>query len=413
MTVFLINPKDDFLTNAGDRLPMALLQLSAMAKKYNHKTQIFDLNHDDVADVMYKVMGEMPDYVCITISTPTRNQCIKLLKDIKFISPDTKCIVGGAHCISYPEDIELKNNSDYYLSDNSENTFLNIINNTNVDYINSLDDLPIPDYEGIDMSKYKMTIDGKKGAILVFSRNCPFKCAFCGSGQKEYVKPMSPERCMEHVRVLYQYYKVRGFYFADDTFTANKEWTLKFCRLLQNNFKDIVFRCTTRANCLDEKICYALKSAGCKIVSIGLESGDDNVLKAINKLETVKQQKQGVRLCHRFGLKVKGFFIFGLPTATYKTELKTIKMAKDLLWNNDYADAYVFTPYPGTKIWDNPEQFGIEINKRCINWDYCYQVGKNGIPKELQFKHNNLSAEQLNELINKFNSEIKVKGMTS
>jgi len=411
--IIFINPKDDFLKNAGDRLPLSLLQLSAMCKKYNQKSIIFDLNHDFIGDVMYKVMEEQPDYVCITVSTPNRNQCIKLLQDIKFICPETKRIVGGAHVMNHSSDYLLKNNCEYFLDDDSENRLLNLVNHTkDKTYIATLDDMPIPDYEGVDMSRYKMKVDGKKGAILVFSRNCPFSCIFCGSGLKNYIKPISPENAIHQMQVLYQNYKVRGFYFADDTFTANKEWVFKFCKLIKENFKNIVFRCTTRANCLDDQICLALKEAGCTIVSIGLESGDDEVLQKINKRETVAEQKKAVRMLHRYGLKCKGFFIFGLPGATYKSELKTIKMAKELLRDSDYADAYVFTPYPDTEIWNNPEKYGIEIDKKNLNWDNCYQVGKDGLPEKLQFKHQNLTEQQLRELFNKFMKEVKVKGLT-
>ena len=235
--------------------------------------------------------------------------------------------------------------------------------------------------------------------------------SFCGSANKPFTKSESIEKTILHMKHLYDKYKVRGFYFVDDTFTYDMKKTIKLCEEIAKFFPDIVFRCTTRANCLTDEVCAALKKAGCTIVSIGLESADPTVLIQINKLESVDQQKRGVEMCHKHGLKTKGFFIFGLPGATFEGELKTIEMAKEL--SVDYADAYIFTPYPGTPIWEDPEKYNMKIRKPKDNdWNNFFQVGKDGLPPTFQFEHPNLTEQQLRGLVSRFNDQVKAGGLT-
>ena len=116
-------------------------------------------------------------------------------------------------------------------------------------------------------------------------------------------------------------------------------------------------------------------------------------------------------MCHDAGLKVKGFFIIGLPGETRETALETIQFAKSL--NLEYADCYPITPYPNTPLWDNPEQYGMKIIKPTDgNWNDYYQVGKSGVNHEIKVIHNNLSNDEIIELVNLFNEEVNKKGLT-
>jgi len=153
-----------------------------------------------------------------------------------------------------------------------------------------------------------------------------------------------------------------------------------------------------------------MRNAGCDIISLGLESGNNEVLKKMEKFMTTDIQKKGVEMCHKAGIKVKGFFIIGLPGETWETAIDTIEFARSL--NLEYADAYILTPFPATPLWENPEKYGIQIIKpEGSDWSKYYQVGKGG-EYFVNIKHNNLNEEQLRALIKKFRDEVKVGGLT-
>ena len=416
-TVYLVNPCDDFLERRGDRPPVGLLCLSAYLKQFNHNVKIFDLNHDTFLELTSAALDNQPNFLCVSLSTPNYKQSIEMIKVLRRVAPNCQFIAGGTHATDFPDELLTLLTFDHIIVGDGEAALLELVDNhLKLPQIIkrpaiALDDLPIPDYESVDMSRYTMTVDGEKGMLIATQRGCPFSCAFCGSANKPFIKPESVEKTITHMRLLYDKYLIRGFYFVDDTFTVNMKHSIALCNRIAEEFPDIVFRCTTRANCLTDDVCIALKKAGCTIASIGLESGDDQVLKNINKLETVAQQKKGVDMCHKHGLKVKGFFIFGLPGATYESELKTIQMGKEL--KVDYADAYIFTPYPGTPIWEEPEKFNMKIRKPKDNdWNNFFQVGKDGLPPTFQFEHPNLTEKQLRELVQKFKDEVTNKGLT-
>jgi radical SAM superfamily enzyme YgiQ (UPF0313 family) len=92
-----------------------------------------------------------------------------------------------------------------------------------------------------------------------------------------------------------------------------------------------------------------MRESGCQSIAIGIESADPDVFEAIKKGETLQQIKDAVRLAKNVGIRVTGFFMVGLPHATFQKDLLSIKLAKRLrinaVWN-------IFVPYPHTQAWE-------------------------------------------------------------
>ncbi len=418
-SVYFINPPDLFLEKRGDRLPLGLLYLSSYVKQFNVNTEIWDLNHDNNDDIYNYIEVHTPDYICISVAVTSYKWTIEFIKKVKSKNFKGKIIGGGNHITNIALDKEPQEHFDYLVIGDGELALRNIIDNNPKEKVimsndvEDLDSLPFPDYEGIRMSNYKMTVDGRKGTSLVASRGCFFSCAYCGSAKIHKVRARSPQNILREMKLLYSKYDIRGFYFGDDIFTHNFKKTIELCELIKQNFdtNEIAIRVTTRSTLLNKEVCGALKHAGVTIVSIGLESGNEKILQNINKGETLEQQRKGVELCHDAGLKVKGFFIIGLPGETKETALDTINFAKSL--NIAYADCYPLTPYPNTPLWDNPEKYNIKIIKPIDgNWDEYFQIGRSGVNHDLKIIHPNLSNDEIKELVNLFNKEVKKPGMT-
>ena len=215
------------------------------------------------------------------------------------------------------------------------------------------------------------------------------------------------------MKVLHDKWGKRGFYFADDIFSKDKKRTIELCESIARHFnpEEITIRLTTRADLLDEEILIAMKKCGVDIISLGCESGNDEILRAIHKGMTVQQNKDCIELCHKHSIKVKGFFIIGLPGETEQTIKNTVQFVKDA--KIDFADFYPLTPYPGTQIWNKPERYGLEIDKPVNNdWNNYYQVGIGGA-QNILFKHPNLSSQEILDAIKWCKEQTQLAGMTS
>ncbi|MAG47669.1 hypothetical protein CL617_03610 [archaeon] len=415
-SILFVNPEDKFLDKKGDRLPLGLALLDSYCKKLGYNSKLIDLNHDN-EEYLFENLKNNYDYVCFSVSTPNYFDCIKLAKKIRELYPNIKLIAGGNHITDMPTEKTSNETFDHLVVGDGEEAIKKILGGDETKLIISkpiedLDALPFPDYDNLNMGKYDMDLNGKKAVVMVTSRGCVFSCVYCGSAKIKKWRARSPENIIKEMRLLYDKFDIRGFYFGDDIFTFKFDRVLKLCNLITENFpkKDITWRCTTRANLLTQELCYSIRNAGCDIVSLGLESGNDEVLKKMEKYMTVDIQRKGVEMCHKAGIKVKGFFIIGLPGETWETAIDTINFARSL--NLEYADAYILTPYPSTPLWEDPEKYGIQIMKpENSDWSKYFQVGKGG-EYYVNIDHSNLNEDQLRELLKKFKDEVKVGGLT-
>ncbi|MDD3065332.1 MAG: radical SAM protein, partial [Endomicrobiaceae bacterium] len=184
------------------------------------------------------------------------------------------------------------------------------------------------------------------------SRGCAYKCSFCASPYvyKGKVRMRSPENVIAEMKYLIDRCAVREIKFLDDNIALKKEYLLKLCRLIGENIK-VPWACSTglRATSIDEEIVASLKKAGCYNFNIGVESGNDSILKSVCKQETTADYLKAVKLAKKYGMICGGFFIFGLPGETKKTMNNTIKFAKDS--DLDIAMFNILDVLPGSALW--------------------------------------------------------------
>lgn len=185
--------------------------------------------------------------------------------------------------------------------------------------------------------------------ILHTQRGCPFKCPFCvnPNGRKVRAEPV--------VRVLRQIAGLaekgcRSLLFGDEVFTLNRERTLAICRGLTESGlnRKIRWWCVTHVNCIDFELATAMREAGCYRVGLGLESGDEERLKAIGKNTSVGKILKVVSDLKRARLPFEGYFILGQPGETAETAQAVIDFAIRI--NPDYPVFGIMVPYPGTAV---------------------------------------------------------------
>jgi hopanoid biosynthesis associated radical SAM protein HpnJ len=229
-----------------------------------------------------------------------------------------------------------------------------IIHNPEGPVIENLDDLPwvTKVYKrDLDVTNYNVPFLLSPFISFYTSRGCPAMCTFClwpqtHSGHRWRLRS-SDDVAAEVKFALEAFPQVKEIFFDDDTFNYRKERTIELCKKLKPlNF---TWSCTSRVT-TDYDTLKAMKEAGCRLLIVGYESGDPQILKNIKKGATIDMAERFTANCKKLGLVIHGDFIVGLPGETRESIRKTIEFAKKL--DNETIQVSIAHPYPGTEFYD-------------------------------------------------------------
>jgi radical SAM superfamily enzyme YgiQ (UPF0313 family) len=388
--LLLINPYFGqslrFVEGAVDSPPLGLGFVATFVRDHaNCDVEIIDpvpqgLSEMHVLDKIADV-----DFVGLSIFTDIRFYCLDFAKKIKDRYPQSMLFLGGAHTYfldraileHYPFiNVIVRGEGEETVVDLVEGkplqeiagiTFRHssgeIIRNPDRPLIKDIDPLYI-DYKLLpDMKLYKSDIEVSfdlrklKTAYMIESRGCPFKCTYCANQHWQGVwRAVSPSRTVDKMEHLVKEYGVQYFRFYDDLFTANKDRTLEFCRILKERRLNVRFRVLVRAG-ISKDTLKALKEVGCESIGLGIESGSDRMLNRIKKGITRQQIIETINSCKELGLWVVGSFIVSFPGETledYKTSLALVNLPDTFM-------AGILHLLPGTSFYNELKDRG-EIN---------------------------------------------------
>jgi radical SAM superfamily enzyme YgiQ (UPF0313 family) len=187
----------------------------------------------------------------------------------------------------------------------------------------------IPRHELFPYKKYRMPFARKLPyAGVVTDFGCPFKCDFCLIGQMPYKLRPVPEVIDE---LLYlKKLGIKYFSFGDQTFGADRERTERMLSEMTSNQINLPWGCFARADLLTEDGLLAMKRAGCELLMIGVESGDQEMLDRYHKNITIDNIRRAFALCQKHGIRTVATFILGLPGETEASFQKTMDFALEL-----------------------------------------------------------------------------------
>jgi radical SAM superfamily enzyme YgiQ (UPF0313 family) len=214
-------------------------------------------------------------------------------------------------------------------------------------FFKSLDDLPMPLHHLLPFKKYLMPMIKGPYSFLVSSRGCPAGCKFCIKhvSYQYSVRLRSPEKLWEEIKLLYDL-GVHHIHMYADLFTVNREQVVELCKLLIERGPKITWTANSRVDYVDEEMLMLMGKAGCNLISWGIESGNEMVLKNAHKGYRMTQAVTALEWAHKAGIKNWGYFIIGLPGETVETIKQTMALSKKLPL--DIALFHVAAPYPGT-----------------------------------------------------------------
>jgi anaerobic magnesium-protoporphyrin IX monomethyl ester cyclase len=351
MRYCLINLPSPFLINEKVFPNLGILYLSSYLKKEGHEVVVIDNADGCVPEA---------DLYGISAVTPQYHLAIAWKEKIRSMyGYEVPVIIGGPHASVSPK--ECIRDFDRVTVGDGELSVVPPLKLGIIDYQPlrfTLDMLPFPDRDAIDIHSYKYHIDGKQCTTMITSRGCPYDCAFCTKINKK-VKFRSANNVLEEVAMLRKKYGFEAIMFFDDIFILNRKRLRKIAKGMKNY--NMLWRCFVRADLLDEEVCELLSKNGCVEVGMGVESGSQKLLDLINKRENIEQIELGISLLYQFGIRVKVFLIIGLPGESEDTINETyefLKRNRKKVYDYDFT---VFTPYPGSRITNNVENYDIFI----------------------------------------------------
>jgi anaerobic magnesium-protoporphyrin IX monomethyl ester cyclase len=204
-----------------------------------------------------------------------------------------------------------------------------------------------PNDRYIDYWKEK---SGNAATTVITTRGCPFSCEFCSNAVFGIsYRERSPENVVDEVEQALSFGYNR-IHFADDVFTLNRERVLKICDEIRRRGLHFKWECLGRVDSIDEEISITMKDAGCDRIYFGIESGNDSVLKLMNKKITRERARKAVYAAHEAGLSTGAFFILCYPGETNDTLLETLRFAVSLPL--DYLSFTLPYPLPGTALYE-------------------------------------------------------------
>jgi anaerobic magnesium-protoporphyrin IX monomethyl ester cyclase len=225
-------------------------------------------------------------------------------------------------------------------------------------FIDDLDKLPRPRHDLLPLDKYWSPFLGHY-TFVEASRGCAFRCVFCRQAvmwQWKYRK-RSGKAIAEEALYVHSL-GVDNILFHADTFTLDHQMVMELCDALIEAGSPFRWACNTHVSKLynQPKLVEKMKKAGCWMIAVGIESGDNQVLKNIKKQITVEQAEAVVRLIDAKGIEPWGYFVLGLPGDTVETMNKTINFALKLPLHMAKFD--IAAPYPGTEFYRYAKEKG-------------------------------------------------------
>jgi radical SAM superfamily enzyme YgiQ (UPF0313 family) len=218
----------------------------------------------------------------------------------------------------------------------------------------SWSELPLPARDLIDMEPYRkawVEAHGYFSANMVSSRGCPYGCNWCAkpiSGNKFHLRPAAA--VAEEMRLLKVSAGVQHVWFGDDVFALDRHWVERFAEEVQRRDAVVPFKIQSRADLMTEATVQNLKAAGCAEVWMGVESGSQAVLSAMDKGLSLSSVRSARRLLKEAGILACYFLQFGYPGEAWAELQETIALVRETR-PDDVGISFSY-PLPGTGFYE-------------------------------------------------------------
>jgi len=384
MRVCLIYPNLD-----GDLAPNLGLAYVLSSAKKEHDVRLIDVTFHvkDYASYVLDNLREFnPDVVGFSVTSFSFHHALKIASIIREAYPGVPLVYGGVHPTLLPEEALRNSLVDAVCIGEGEDSFKEylgrieaglgpkgvagiwykdkqgaVIKNPLRPFREDLDSLPFPDWDYWDIDRYlKSNLYFVGGIGHIFSRGCPHSCTFCSSPAirraipGKFYRTRNPENVIEEIKLNKTKYAKRGFMsvaFGDSTFGLDRKFFEKFCELYIKESLHVEFPwiCQTRADLITEEWARLAAGAGCCMVILGIESGDDYIrTKVFRKDITRDDILNAVRILKKNDIMYVINVILGCPEETTQSVNNTINLLK--IADPIYTFFSFYQPLPKTEL---------------------------------------------------------------
>lgn len=374
MRLLFIFKNENFLA------PIGLCVISAIAKREGWEVYLSNMNSGDTLE---RVADLQPEVVAYSSSTGEAKHYMRINKMLKERFPGIFTVMGGPHPTFFPEMIH-QASLDAICIGEGEGAFKDLLNalrsgegienipnictknNGNLfvrNLIEDLDSLPHPDYgllyDNTPMGSYPLK-------NFITSRGCAYSCSYCFnpawnkmySGRGKVLRRHSVEYVMEDIERVKQRWPLSNVKFYDDIFCLKADgWLEEFAKEYKKRI-GLPFFILTRADLLSEDMVKLLKYAGCRTISMSIESGSPRVRNGLLKRDMSDDEIiEAHRLCRKYGIFTFTNCITGLPGTTLQDDAASIDLC--IKCKVDWVEFLIFHPYPKTELGEGCIRQGI------------------------------------------------------
>ncbi len=405
LNFLLVMPR--LVQNIGDgySFPLGIAYVSAALKKAGFNVTALNLNHRDgeVEDILrHEIQSRAIDVVATGGLSFQYSTVRKVIESSKRANPKVLTIVGGGIITSDPEPaMTALEFADFGVVGEGEITAVELAQaleaGGGLEAVNGLiyrgpdgawrataarkeirniDELAWPDYEGFDLKQFfdsSPSISGlnrKNTVFMIASRSCPYNCTFCFHTVGRKYRQRTLDCFFAELDYMVQTYDIHYVCLADELFSNNIERVKAFCERIKKY--NVRWWAQFRVDCMTPELLTILKEGGCDVMSFGLESADNRILKSMRKNTTVEQIESTLKMVYDSGISMEGAFIFGDIEETWETANNT------LTWWREHAEYKInlnlITVYPGSYLYQYACEKGIIKDKVQFLKDGCPQI---------------------------------------
>lgn len=439
MNILLVLPRTFANLKEPTHFPVGIAYVSSSLKAKNHVVKILNLNFEqgDVYELLERTIEKNNIEIVETSGLITHYALVKEITDcVKKINPNVYTLIGGGIITGAPK-VVMKGieSADFGVIGEGEITNCEVSNileqggkleeikgivwrkklkdkdanisevviNEPREEIKDLDSIPWPDYEGFQLDKM-LELAPKKYVTMSTGRACACHCTFCFHTSGQTYRQRSLDSFFEELDYLVNKYGIDNLYITDELFACNKKRLEELCSRIKKY--NILWAVQLRVNIVDKPMLQMLKDAGCIIISFGLESADNRVLKSMKKGITVEMIESALKNSFEVGINAHGNFIFGDIREDNETVENTLK------WWSDHREYNInlalIQVYPGTYIYQYAVEKGIITDELKFIEDGCPYVNISQL-SDSEYKELGLKIERSkSEYLPKFNKNIKI-----
>ncbi len=385
MKVTLVNPPYPPSVHSHPAfIPLGIAYLGAIAETEGHEVTVIDCQAEKLTHEAFRerIRGTPSDVVGVTATTLLYKSAMALVTIAKQVHPQALTMLGGSHGSFWDENaldeypsldivvrregeitfgevlnrLQSKSSFNHVLGITFRNQEGKVIRTPDRPFIEDLDSLPFPAHNLLPLGALKRM--GKVLFPLITSRGCVYWCDFCSTVRMfgRGYRMRSPKNVVDEMEMIHDKYGISQFTFYDDAFTVNRERVRKICEELHARKLKLIWDCGTRVDMVDRELLKTMHDAGCIAVWLGVESGSEVILSAMNKGIKLNQTRLAYKTAHEVGLMTIANVVIGFPGETEQTAKATVNFVKEL--NPDDVGFYVATPYPGTPLYEQVKKNG-------------------------------------------------------